>query len=121
MATAVSAPGRGLPVAAGKAAIHTAHHINVGSLRDTGHSTELTPLAAAAEELTFVQPSWVSALGRFESLITAGSDPKRPFAPYVGATTKTILESRSLLKSTPSQGVPCYSLQSSQYFRTAAM
>jgi len=36
-----------------KAAIQAAYSLNVGNLRDTGHSVRATPAAAMAEVLTF--------------------------------------------------------------------
>jgi multisubunit Na+/H+ antiporter MnhG subunit len=37
-----------------KAAIQAAYSLNVGNLRDTGHSAEATPPATMADELTFL-------------------------------------------------------------------
>lgn len=35
-----------------KTAVHAAYGVNVGNLRDTGHSAEPTPVAALAEKRT---------------------------------------------------------------------
>jgi len=39
-----------------KAAVQAAYRVNVGNLRDTGHSTQPTPPAAKAEQETGEHP-----------------------------------------------------------------
>jgi hypothetical protein len=51
-----SSPNRGgrCPSPLTKAAVQVTYHVNVGNLRDTGHSTQPTPTAAKADKETVV-------------------------------------------------------------------